>query len=140
MRTPSTHSRLTPPAANKDEYHELKLEVSRPGLTAHINTGYYDQPYYSDEPDPSIRRVTVAQLEQELSSARGQSDGEVARQVSNRELTEQVSDLKLASRMAELQGKKARQGLTALADASAFLLRRRRTLPRTCRRTKTNGT
>ena len=108
-------------AANKDEYHDLKLEVSRPGLTAHINTGYYDQPYYSDEPDPSIRRVTVAQLEQELSSARGQSDGEVARQLSNLELTEQVSDLKLASWMAELQGKKARQGLTALADASAFL-------------------
>ena len=109
------------PAQHKDEYHDLKVEVSRPGLTARTNTGYYDQPYYSDESHLATRRVTVAEFEQILSASRGESDDEVARQLSDLELTEQVSDVRLVSWTAELQGKKARQVLTALADASAFL-------------------
>jgi VWFA-related protein len=109
------------PAAHKDEYHDLVVEVSRPGLATRTNTGYYDQAYYSDEPDPAIRRVTVAQLEQELSAARRQSDAEVANRLSNLELTERMSDEKLASWTAEFRGKKAHQALVAVADASAFL-------------------
>jgi len=109
------------PATHKDEYHDLKVQVSRPGLTARTNTGYYDEPYYSDESNPTIRRVTVAQLEQELSAVRGQSDGEAAKQLSDLQLMEQVSDVRLASWLTELPGKKARQVLTALADASVFL-------------------
>jgi len=109
------------PAAHKDEFHDLMVDVSRPGLTTRTNTGYYDQPYYSDEPDPAIRHVTVAQLEQELSAARGQSDGEVANRLSNLELTERVSDEKLASWTAEFRGKKAHQALVAVTDPSAFL-------------------
>jgi hypothetical protein len=27
-----------------NEYHELKLKVNQPGLTAHTNTGYYGKP------------------------------------------------------------------------------------------------
>jgi VWFA-related protein len=34
-----------PPRADKaNEYHDLKVEVDKPGLTARTNTGYYNQP------------------------------------------------------------------------------------------------
>jgi VWFA-related protein len=33
-----------PRAAHTDEYHDLKVEVSQPGLTARTTSGYYDQP------------------------------------------------------------------------------------------------
>jgi VWFA-related protein len=34
-----------PPRADKpNEYHELKIQIARPGLTARTSTGYYDQP------------------------------------------------------------------------------------------------
>jgi VWFA-related protein len=33
-----------PHAAQADEYHELKVQVDQPGLTARTNTGYYNQP------------------------------------------------------------------------------------------------
>lgn len=33
-----------PPADGPNQYHELKVKIGRPGLTARTNTGYYDQP------------------------------------------------------------------------------------------------
>jgi VWFA-related protein len=33
-----------PKADHADEYHELKVQVDQPGLTARTNTGYYDEP------------------------------------------------------------------------------------------------
>jgi len=33
-----------PPTPHADEYHELKIEIGKPGLTARTNTGYYNQP------------------------------------------------------------------------------------------------
>jgi hypothetical protein len=39
-----TLSFAPPPAAQGDEYHDLKVQVAQPGLTARTNTGYYDQP------------------------------------------------------------------------------------------------
>jgi VWFA-related protein len=33
-----------PPAAHPDEYHELSVEVAKPGLKARTRTGYYAQP------------------------------------------------------------------------------------------------
>jgi len=33
-----------PPAHQTNEYHELKVQVDKPGLTARTNTGYYNQP------------------------------------------------------------------------------------------------
>jgi len=33
-----------PPAEHVDEYHDLKVQVSQPGLTVRTNTGYYNQP------------------------------------------------------------------------------------------------
>ena len=109
------------PAAHKDEFHDLNVKLSKPGLSARTNSGYYDQPYYSDQINPALRRITVAELQQQLLSVRTLSDGEIARQLSNLELTEQLSDEKLASWVAELRGKQSRQALTALADQSVFL-------------------
>lgn len=109
------------PAAHFDEYHTLGVNIREPGLTAHTNTSYYDQPYYLDTPDPAIRKITVAQLGELLRGARSESDGDMARQLSDLELTERASDDEVASWTAELRGKKARQVLLALADASAFL-------------------
>jgi VWFA-related protein len=33
-----------PPAAHPDEYHDLKVQLYKPGLTARTSTGYYNQP------------------------------------------------------------------------------------------------
>ncbi len=33
-----------PPADKAKEYHDLKVEIDKPGLTARTNTGYYNQP------------------------------------------------------------------------------------------------
>jgi len=33
-----------PQAAGANEYHDLKLTVDQPGLTARTSTGYYNQP------------------------------------------------------------------------------------------------
>ena len=70
------------PADHPDEYHRLKVEVSKPGLSARTSTGYYDQPFYSDQPNTGTRAVTVAQLEELLNTLHGASDAEVARQLS----------------------------------------------------------
>jgi VWFA-related protein len=111
------------PAGTKipDEYRSLEVKTGSPGLTARTNTGYYDEPYFYDEPPPAARRVTVEQLEEEMRAAHGKSDAEVARQLSGLELSERLSEMKLASLKAGLHGAKAAAALTALADASAFL-------------------
>jgi VWFA-related protein len=103
------------------EYHSLQVQVSEPGLTARTSTGYYDQPYYSDQPNLATRRVTVEQLEQVLAAARSESDAELARQLSDLVLTERLTSTKLSSWTASLRGKRARQALVALADLSSFL-------------------
>jgi hypothetical protein len=124
VREPNTFYTLTfdaAPARHADEYHDLQVDLRQPGLTAHSDTFYYDQPYFSDAANPVIRKVTVAQLDQLLGSARGESDGAIARQLSDLELTERASDADIASWTAKLRGRKARVALVALADASAFL-------------------
>ena len=103
------------------EYHSLQVQIGQPGLTARTNTGYYDQPFYSDQPNPTARRVTVEQLNHVLAAASHESDADLARQLSSLELTERLSPTKLSSWTAGLRGKKARQALVAIADVSAFL-------------------
>jgi VWFA-related protein len=109
------------PADRPDEYHNLRVQVGKPGLTASTNTGFYDQPYYEDRPTIASKRVSVDQLTALLATTHGSSDKEMARQLSDMELTERLRSAKLISLEAELQGNKARQALVALADASAFL-------------------
>jgi hypothetical protein len=66
--------------------------------------------------------VTVAQLEHMLSAAHGEQDKKLAREISGMQLTERLSLSELARLENDLPGPHARAALTAIADASAFLM------------------
>ena len=124
VRSPSAFYTLTfnpAPAQHADEYHDLKVNLRAPGLTVRTNTGYYDEPYYTDVPSPAVRRMTVAQLDQLLSDSQGASDGNLAAQLSGVELSERADAAQIASWTALLRGRKSREALVAVADASAFV-------------------
>lgn len=132
-----------PPAtAQPHEYHRLQVIVRRPGLIARTNTGYYDEPFYVDQPNPELRRVTVQQLEQILdralrsrsvsgtdsprsnfdapaSGASLSAGGEDRADLSRLELTERVSLAQLSEWTSKY--KKRSQSVIGAADASAFL-------------------
>jgi len=110
-----------PVATQSHEYHSLEVRVDRPGLVARTNTGYYDEPFYSHQPDPSVRRVTVDQLDQLLSEAHGRENDKLAIELSELELTERLSFAKLSSWTAKLRNRNVRDALIAVADESAFL-------------------
>jgi VWFA-related protein len=57
-----------PLASQPHEYHSLQVQVAKPGLAARTDTGYYDEPYYSDRPNPAPSRNKEAQLEQLLTA------------------------------------------------------------------------
>jgi hypothetical protein len=109
------------PADHPNEYHDLKIVVDRPELSARTNTGYYDQPYYSIDQIPPPKRVSIEQLEQLLTASRGESDAELAKQLSELALTERLSEPGLASLSANVHGKRVEEELRILADSSAFL-------------------
>jgi VWFA-related protein len=108
-----------PLAAHADEYHTLKVELSQPGLSARTKTGYYDEPFYNDSPNPTLRQVTVAQLEQILQAAHVKDSK--AQPLAALELTERLSDARLAALTRELHGTDARDALRRIADQSEFL-------------------
>jgi VWFA-related protein len=109
------------PADHPNEYHDLKVVVDWPGLIARTSTGYYDQPYYSVDPIPSPRLVSIEQLEQLLNASRGKSDAELGKELSELALTERLSEHRLSLLDAAADGKRVRQELRILADSSAFL-------------------
>jgi VWFA-related protein len=104
-----------------NEYHDLKVLVDKPGLTARTNTGYYDQPWYAVDRYPAARFVTVKQLEQMLTADRSASDAEFARQLAALELSERLSESKASALVTAAPGKRTREALRILADASVFL-------------------
>jgi len=108
------------PANHPNEYHDLKIQIRTPGVTARSNTGYYDQLFYQDQTNLTARHVTVEQLEQLLKGLPGKSDRDLAHSLSSLELTERLSKTKLSSWMADFRAEKTRESLAALADASAF--------------------
>jgi hypothetical protein len=69
----------------------------------------------------AAKRVTVEKLEQVLAASRQTPDANIAKQLFELELTERLSEDRLAQLAADLPGPLARQALTAVADASAFL-------------------
>jgi VWFA-related protein len=103
-----------------DEYHDIKLELDKPVLTAHTSTGYYDEPVDYYQP-PRDLDVTVAQLEQTLSSSGPADDRQLALRLSSLRLTEQMSSAKLLEWRARMPGARSREALQALADLSVFL-------------------
>jgi VWFA-related protein len=103
-----------------DDYHDLKVTVSKPDLTARTNAGYYNEPAYRDHPSEA-RLITVSQLEQMLESAHGSKDNEVAQELSGVELTERMNSMRLSSWKGRLPGERSRSALVAVADRSALL-------------------
>jgi VWFA-related protein len=103
-----------------DEYHDLKVDVGRPGLTAHTRSGYYDEPVYYDQARADAKDVTVAELRESIDELQHASDSEAERRLNGMELTERLSSSDLAKWLAMLKGKKAKQALTAVADQSVF--------------------
>jgi len=69
----------------------------------------------------NARRVNVAQLEEALRESHGRGDREVAHQLALLDLTQRFSQLRLQRWLPSLPGKRSRQALTVLADASSFL-------------------
>lgn len=117
---PSYRLTFDPPRTETvDEYHQLRVEVDRPGLTAHTTAGYYDEPDFYDQPVPGVVRVSVEQLEQRLEQK--SSDRKLADELWGMELTERLTSARLERWLSSMSGEKSRQALTALADASAFL-------------------
>lgn len=110
-----------PPAAQPDQYHDLKVQIKVPGLSARTNTGYYDQPVFYDQPRVPARRVTVHELEQILDTTNDEHDGELAKQLDGLELSERLNSSLLSLWKNRLRGKKSTAALVALADESAFL-------------------
>ncbi len=106
-------------ADHADEYHDLKVVVNRPGLTARTTTGYYDQPYYSTDQTPAPKRVSIEEVQKILELDEG--DAEKAKQLTGLELTERLSERRLSSLYAIAHGKRTRQELRILADMSSFL-------------------
>jgi VWFA-related protein len=124
VRDADTFYTLTfdPARANSpNEYHDLRVVVNKPGLMARTNAGYYDQPWYAVDRYTAVRSLTVKQLEQMLAADLSSSDAEFARQLANLELTERLSETKAASLTAATRGKRNREALRILADASVFL-------------------
>ncbi len=110
-----------PVAVQPNEYHAVQVQADKPGLVVHTNTGYYDEPFYSDQPNPAVQRVTVEQLDQILSETNRRGRDERAEKLSKLELAERVSLADLAALSAGLRNKNLQQSLAALADVSAFL-------------------
>jgi hypothetical protein len=125
-------------AKSADEFHPLRVQVKRPGLTARTITGYYDEPEFSRpeqaiQPasqvspqllaeDPAIPGlVSVAQLTQLVEQAKGKRDGDAAREIEHLKLTERLNSTKLVLLSSELPGAKSRNALRAVGDASVFL-------------------
>jgi len=106
-------------AERRDEYHSLKVEVDEPGLIARTSTGYYDEPYYSTDPIPSKKRISIKQLQEILEL--DESDAEKAKQLSRLELTERMSERRLESLQRIAHGRRTRQELRILTDVSSFV-------------------
>ena len=110
-----------PVAVQRHEYHSLQVRVDKPGLVAHTNTGYYDEPFYSDQPNPAVQRVTVEQLDQLLSETNSREIDGRAERLSKLELTERLSLADLSALTADFRNRNLQQALVAVADLSAFL-------------------
>jgi VWFA-related protein len=104
-----------------DEYHDLKVELSKPDLVVRTSSGYYDEPAFYDQPPRAAEKLTIEGLEHLLRAPHEESDSAMAEKLSGVELTERMSWTKLSEWKARMPGARSRAELVAVADASAFL-------------------
>jgi VWFA-related protein len=116
-----TLSFVPPVAVQPHEYHSLQVRVGKPGLAVRTNTGYYDEPFYSDQPNPAVQRVTVERLDQLLGETNSRGIDGRAERLSRLELTERLSLANLSTLTADFRNRNLQQALVAVADVSAFL-------------------
>jgi VWFA-related protein len=109
------------PTDQPDDYHRLSIEINKPGLAAHTNTGYYDEPVYFDQPYVPPTRLKVAELELELAKLERNSDKDAAHKLSSMALAERWNTAALLSWKRRLPGAKSWAALVSVADAAAFL-------------------
>lgn len=104
-----------PLPVREEEYHSLGIEMGRPDLTVRMTTGYYDEPYYDDPPDPAIRHVTASQLAILLKTPafRRQPLPPVA-------LTERLNSTEIQG-LGKVHARPSRESLEAIAAESSFL-------------------
>jgi VWFA-related protein len=105
-----------PHTGQVDEYHNLRVQIDRPGLTVRAPTGYYNEPVYFDSPRPGVEKVTVAQLENLV-----HAKTDLQRKLADLELTERLSTPRLDALLKVIHGERERQVLTADADLSLAL-------------------
>ena len=110
-----------PVAAQPREYHSLQVLVNKAGLRAQTNTSYYDEPFFTDQPDPALHRATVEQLDHLLSNTASRGRDDRIEQLSRLELTERVSFAQLSAWTDKYRGLILQQALIGAADASGFL-------------------
>lgn len=111
-----------PPIAHEPhEYHYLKIRVDKPGVSARTNASYYDEPFYSDQPNLSLQRITVDQLGLILSQAGIRDSIDWEEKLTDIELTERLGLGNLASWTREFHAAGVQHALTRIADASSFL-------------------
>ena len=108
-------------AESLDEHHDLKVQLNKPELTARTTAAYFDQPWHAIDRYPAAHSMTVKQLELMLAESRFDSDAGNARQLSSAELSERLGGTRLSAMVATVRGKRTREALRILADASAFL-------------------
>lgn len=108
-------------AVQPHEYHRLQVHINAPGLVAHTSASYYDEPFYTDLPRPTVQRVTVQQLDQILSKTNGRGVDGRAGWLFNFELTERLSLTRLSALTATYRSGVLQQALVAMGDLSAFL-------------------
>ena len=106
-------------AEHVNEYHDLGIEVDQPALNARTNTGYYDQPYYSVAQLPPLKPLSLEEVKRILEL--DESDAAKAAQLTGCELTQRLSERRLTSFYAIAHGRRTREQLRILADASSFL-------------------
>jgi hypothetical protein len=121
-----------PKAQDANEFHELRVEVKRPGLIARTISGYRHSPPETkkeesvtpqqpavEEPH-AVRLVTVAQLTELVDQAKSKRDGDAAAAIEQVLLSERLSSRKLVTLSAQLAGAKAKAALIAVGDASVY--------------------
>ncbi|PWT79452.1 MAG: hypothetical protein C5B58_13475 [Acidobacteria bacterium] len=108
-----------PHTDQSDEYRNLTVAVSRPGVVVRTVAGYYNRPVYFDHPRPNIERVTVSQFDTAIRRSAGTA--ELFQILGRMELTERLTNGKPGQLMRLVQKDREREALMVAADLSEFL-------------------